>query len=64
MAYPSAFSLAAEPEAGEEYGLLLSTKTRPVAIGGRTATEVKSRRYFRACASLPLRMTQYAIVKG
>jgi hypothetical protein len=35
------------PEPGEEYGLLLSVQTRPVAIGSRLVTEAKSRRYFR-----------------
>lgn len=64
MAYRSAFGLPAVPEAGEEYGLLLSTKTRPVAIGSRLVTDVNSRRYFRAWASLTSRKTLYAIVKG
>ena len=64
MAYRSAFGLAPVPEPGEDYGLLLSTKTRPVAIGSRLVTEAKSRRYFRAWASLTSRKTLYAIVKG
>lgn len=64
MAYRSAFGLAPVPEAGEEYGLLLSTKTRAVAIGSRLVNDVKSRRYFRAWDSLTSRKTLYAIVKG
>jgi site-specific recombinase XerD len=64
MAYRSAFGLAPVPEAGEEYGLLLSTKTRPVAIGSRLVSDAKSRRYFRAWDSLTSRKTLYAIVKG
>ena len=64
MAYRSAFGLAPLPEAGEEYGLLLSTKTRPVAIGSRLVSDAKSRRYFRAWDSLTSRKTLYAIVKG
>jgi hypothetical protein len=55
MAYRSAFGVASVPGAGEEYGLLLSTKTRPVAIGSELVTEVKPRRYFRAWASLTSR---------
>jgi site-specific recombinase XerD len=64
MAYRSAFGLAPVPEAGEEYGLLLSTKNRPVAIGSRLVSDAKSRRYFRAWDSLTSRKTLYAIVKG
>jgi hypothetical protein len=64
MAYRSAFGLVPVPEAGEEYGLLLFTKTRPVAIGSRLVSDAKSRRYFRAWDSLTSRKTLYAIVKG
>jgi site-specific recombinase XerD len=64
MAYRSAFGLAAVPEPGEEYGLLLSVQTKPVAIGSRLVTEAKSRRYFRAWASLTSRKTLYTIVKN
>lgn len=63
MAYRSAFGLAPVPEAGEEYRLLLSTKTRPVAISSRLVSDVKSRRYFRAWTSLTSRKTLYTIVK-
>jgi site-specific recombinase XerD len=64
MAYRSAFGLAPVPEAGEEYGLLLSVQTKPVAIGSRLVTEAKSRRYFRAWASITSRKSLYAIVKS
>jgi integrase len=64
MAYRSAFGLAAVPDPGEEYGLLLSTKTRPVAIDGCLVMEAKSRRYFRAWVSLTSHKMPYAIVKG
>lgn len=63
MAYRSAFGLPATPEAGEEYGLLLSVQTKPVAIGSRLVTEAKSRRYFRAWASITSRKSLYMIVK-
>ena len=62
MAYRSAFGLPAVPERGEEYGLLLSVQTRPVAIGNQLLTEAKSRRYFRAWASLTSRKSLYQIV--
>ncbi|MFC5550289.1 tyrosine-type recombinase/integrase [Massilia aerilata] len=64
MAYRSAFGLSPMPEAGEEYGLLLSVQTKPVAIGARLVTEAKSRRYFRAWASLTSRKSLYLIVKN
>lgn len=63
MAYRTAFGLPAVPEPGEEYGLLLSVQTRPLAIGSRLVTEAKSRRYFRAWASITSRKTLYLIVK-
>jgi len=64
MAYRSAFGLPPVPEAGEEYGLLLSVQTKPVAIGSSMVTEAKSRRYFRAWASLTSRKSLYLIVKN
>lgn len=64
MAYRTAFGLPPVPEAGEEYGLLLSVQTKPVAIGSRMVTEAKSRRYFRAWASLTSRKSLYLIVKN
>lgn len=64
MAYRSAFGLSPVPEAGEEYGLLLSVQTKPVAIGNRLVTEAKSRRYFRAWASIASRKSLYLIVKN
>lgn len=64
MAYRGAFGLPPVPEAGEEYGLLLSLQTKPVAIGTRLVTEAKSRRYFRAWASLTSRKSLYLIVKN
>ena len=64
MAYRSAFGLASVPAADEEYGLLLSTKTRPIVIGSRLVGDAESRRYFRAWDSLTSRKTLYAIVKG
>jgi integrase/recombinase XerC len=64
MAYRSAFGLSPVPEAGEEYGLLLSVQTKAVAIGARMVTEAKSRRYFRAWASLTSRKSLYLIVKN
>lgn len=64
MAYRSAFGLSPVPEAGEDYGLLLSVQTKPVAIGSRLVTEAKSRRYFRAWASLTSRKSLYLIVKN
>jgi len=64
MAYRSAFGLSPVPEAGEEYGLLLSVQTKPVAIGSRLVTEAKSRRYFRAWASITSRKSLYLIVKN
>lgn len=64
MAYRSAFGLPPVPEAGEEYGLLLSVQTKPVAIGSRLVAEAKSRRYFRAWASLTSRKSLYLIVKN
>lgn len=64
MAYRSAFGLSPVPEAGEEYGLLLSVQTKPVAIGSRLVTEAKSRRYFRAWASITSRKSLYSIVKN
>jgi site-specific recombinase XerD len=63
MAYRSAFGLAPVPDAGEEYGLLLSVQTKPVAIGSRLVTEPKSRRYFRAWASITSRKSLYLIIK-
>jgi site-specific recombinase XerD len=63
MAYRSAFGLPPVPEVGEDYGLLLSVQTRPVVIGSRMVTEAKSRRYFRAWASITSRKTLYLIVK-
>jgi hypothetical protein len=62
MAYRSAFGLPPIPEAGEEYGLLLSVQTKPVAIRNQLLTEAKSRRYFRAWASLTSRKSLYQIV--
>ncbi len=64
MAYRSAFGLSSVPEASEEYGLLLSVQTKPVAIGSRMVTEAKSRRYFRAWASITSRKSLYLIVKN
>lgn len=64
MAYRSAFGLPPVPEPGEEYGLLLSVQTKPVAIGSRLVAEAKSRRYFRAWASLTSRKSLYLIVKN
>ena len=64
MAYRGAFGLPPVPEAGEEYGLLLSVQTKPVAIGSRPVTEAKSRRYFRAWASITSRKSLYLIVKN
>jgi integrase/recombinase XerC len=64
MAYRSAFGLSPVPEAGEEYGLLLSVQTKPVAIGSRLVTEAKARRYFRAWASITSRKSLYLIVKN
>lgn len=64
MAYRSAFGLSPVPEAGEDYGLLLSVQTKPVAIGSRLVLEAKSRRYFRAWASLTSRKSLYLIVKN
>jgi len=63
MAYRSAFGLSPVPEAGEDYGLLLSVQTKPVAIGSRMVGEAKSRRYFRAWASITSRKSLYLIVK-
>lgn len=64
MAYRSAFGLSPVPEAGEDYGLLLSVQTKPVAIGNQLVTDAKSRRYFRAWASLTSRKSLYLIVKN
>ena len=64
MAYRSAFGLPPVPEASEEYGLLLSVQTKPVAIGSRLVTDAKSRRYFRAWASITSRKSLYLIVKN
>jgi len=64
MAYRSAFGLSPVPEPGEDYGLLLSVQTKPVAIGSRMVTEAKSRRYFRAWASITSRKSLYLIVKN
>jgi integrase/recombinase XerC len=64
MKYRSAFGLSPVPEAGEEYGLLLSVQTKPVAIGARMVAEAKSRRYFRAWASIKSRKSLYLIVKN
>ena len=63
MAYRTAFGLPSTPEAGEDYGLLLSVQTKQVAIGSRLVVEVESRRYFRAWASVTSRKTLYLIVK-
>ena len=63
MAYRSAFGLSTVPEAGEDYGLLLSVQTKPVAIGSRLVSEAKSGRYFRAWASLTSRKSLYVIIK-
>lgn len=64
MAYRTAFGLSPVPESTEEYGLLLSTKTRPMAIGNQPLTEAKSRRYFHSWASISSRKTLYAIITG
>jgi integrase/recombinase XerC len=64
MAYRRAFGLSPVPEAGEEYGLLLSVQTKAVAVGSRLVTEAKSRRYFRAWASITSRKSLYLIVKN
>ena len=64
MAYRTVFGLPAVPERGEEYGLLLSVQTEPLAIGNQLLTEAKSRRYFRAWASLTSRKSLYLIVKN
>lgn len=63
MAYRGAFGLSPVPEPGEDYGLLLSVQTKPVAIGSQLVSEAKSRRYFRAWASLTSRKSLYLIVK-
>ncbi|TQK01150.1 tyrosine-type recombinase/integrase [Herbaspirillum sp. SJZ107] len=64
MTYRGAFGLTAVPEPGEDYGLLLSVQTKKVAIGSRLVTEAKSRRYFRAWASITSRKSLYLIVKN
>lgn len=64
MAYRGAFGLPPVPEPGEDYGLLLSVQTKPVAIGSHFVTEAKSRRYFRAWASITSRKSLYLIVKN
>lgn len=64
MTYRTAFGLPAVPEPGEDYALLLSVQTKAVAIGERLLTEAKSRRYFRAWASITSRKSLYLIVKS
>lgn len=63
MAYRTMFGLPALPETNEDYGLLLSVQTKAVVIGSRAVKEPKSRRYFRAWASITSRKSLYLIVK-
>jgi len=63
MAYRIMFGLPALPESNEDYGLLLSVQTKAVVIGNRAVKEPKSRRYFRAWASITSRKSLYLIVK-
>ena len=62
ISYRKAFGLAAIPASTEPYGLLLSTRTAPLCIGGKPLTEALSRRYFKSWASLTSRKTLYQIV--
>jgi hypothetical protein len=64
MVYRKAFGLSPVPEPGETHGLLLSTKTKPMALRSGLATEVETRHYFGSWDSLTSRKTLYAIVKG
>lgn len=64
IAYRKAFGLSALPQEGERYGLLLSTRTAPMEIHGALLTETRSRRYFKAWASLTSRKSLYQIVKS
>ena len=60
--YRQAFGLPATPTAGESGKLILSTRTRGVAIGANMIKETSSRRYFGAWREVGTRQGLYKIV--
>ncbi|PLY42126.1 hypothetical protein CSZ94_12165 [Janthinobacterium sp. ROICE36] len=64
MAYRTAFGLAALPALGEQYALVLSTKTVAVAIGAGQVKATADRRYFGAWGAVTTRQAIFKIVKG
>jgi integrase/recombinase XerC len=62
ISYRKAFGLPALPEAGEQFGLLLSTRTTRLRIGEHLVRDAQSRRYFGSWGTLTSRKTLYQIV--
>ena len=60
--YRQAFGLPATPAADESGKLILSTRTRAIAIGASTIKETSSRRYFGAWREVGTRQGLYKIV--
>lgn len=63
MSYRRAFGLSALPDAGDGNALLLSPRTRPVALGNAFVKSAQDRRFFGAWGSIASRKTLYRIVK-
>ncbi|MET3135255.1 integrase/recombinase XerC [Oxalobacteraceae bacterium GrIS 1.11] len=62
--YRSAFGLAAQPALNETAALLLSPRTKAVAIAGRAVGQAADRRYFGAWREVATRQGLYQIVKA
>lgn len=63
MAYREAFGFAALPSPGDDTALLLSSRTKDVAIGSSRVKHVNDRRFFRAWRAIGTRQGLYKIVK-